>query len=172
MEHTILLNNLFNLIDDDINDILDAGSGRTSLNNLVNKYPNSKIDAIIYYNDERKKKSIYENVIANNYALYEKDIVKDKIDKKYDLVLAHLLLGEATMWGNSFKDLLNNLLSIDTKYLIIVDIKEDPSIDYEYLEKELNNYIIIKKEEIEKKEPQVFTNFISKNYVGYLIKKG
>ena len=170
-EHAILLSELFSVINkNSIKIILDSGSGRTSLNNLAEQFPNAKIDAIVYYGDERKKKSIYENVKSRNFELIEKDIVKDKITKKYDLVLAHLLLGEALTWGNTVEELLDNLLNIETKYLIIVDIKEDVSIDYEYLEATINKkYKIIKKEEIRKEEPQVFKNFISKNYVGYVV---
>ena len=170
-EHVILLSKLFSIINkNSIKNILDAGSGRTSLNDLAEQFPNAKIDAIVYYGDERKKKSIYENVKSRNFELIEKDIVKDTITKKYDLVLAHLLLGEALTWGNTVEELLDNLLNIETKYLIIVDIKEDVSIDYEYLEATINKkYKIIKKEEIRKEEPQVFKNFISKNYVGYVV---
>ena len=98
------------------------------------------------------------------------DIVKNHVVKEYDLVLAHLLLGEAEKFGNNFEVLLEKLLEIKTKYLIIIDIKEDPSVDYSYLEREINQkYKIIAKCEIKKEHPQQFENFISKNYVGYVI---
>ena len=169
-EHEKLLSELFNLIQDDVYCILDAGSGKTSLNNLIKYFPFADIDAIVYYGDTRKINSIHENV-KGKYSLIEKDIVKDKIDKKYDLVLAHLLLGEASIWGNTTINLLNKLLEIDSKYFIIFDIKEDPSIDYKELEQVLSKYEIIKKAEIKKEEPQVFKNFTSYNYVAYLIRK-
>ena len=169
-EHEIILKDLFSNIKDNVSNILDAGSGKTSLNNLIKYFPEASIDAIVYYGDTRKINSIHEN-LKGNYNLIERDIVKEKIDKKYDLVLAHLLLGEVLTWGNNVEDLLNNLLSIDSKYFIIFDIKEDPSIDYKYLEKVLSKYEIIKKVEIKKEEPQVFKNFTSYNYVVYLIRK-
>jgi hypothetical protein len=57
--------------------------------------------------------------------------------------------------------------------MIIVDFKEDNSIDYDYLEQLClsNNYEIISKIEFPKKEPQDFKDFIGKNYIGYCIKK-
>lgn len=172
-EHTKLLSGLFNyIVKDHIVNILDAGSGKTSLNHLIQEFPNAKIDAIIYYNDERKKNSITQNVESGNYRLIEMDIVKDSIAKKYDLVLAHLLLGEALKFGNEFRNLFEKLLDIETKYLVIVDIKEDTSIDYAYLEDKLNQRgKVLAKLEINKSIPQKFEDFIAKNYVGYIIEK-
>ncbi|MDD4188177.1 MAG: hypothetical protein PHX04_05435 [Bacilli bacterium] len=88
-EHHNNLNQLLNL--DNINKVLDAGSGRTSLNYLINKYPNAKIDAIVYPGDDRKITSIKENV-KGKYTLKEIDLCKESLDEDYDLVLAHLLL--------------------------------------------------------------------------------
>jgi hypothetical protein len=104
--------------------------------------------------------------------LIEKDICKEEVTENYDLVLAHLLLGEATTWGNSFKSLLERLLNINKEYIIIVDFKEDSSIDYDYLEQLClsKNYEILSKIEISKREPQNFKNFIGKNYIGYCIR--
>lgn len=171
-EHEKLLSELFNNLDkDNIINILDAGSGKTSLGNLIKEFPNTHIDAIVYYNDDRKKKSIYENIKSSNYKLYEMDIVKDKITKKYDLVLAHLLLGEASKWGNDFGKLFNKLLQIESKYFVIVDIKEDTSIDYNYLESELKNYNLLAKIEISKTNPQKFDDFTAMTYVGYVVEK-
>ncbi len=173
-EHFILLTSLFKMINDlDINNILDCGSGKTSLSNLLDYYKTASIDGITYYNDRRKIDSINDNISSRRLTLIEKDICKDDITKEYDLVLAHLLLGEALTWGNSYQDLLNKLLRIKTKYFVIVDFKEDHSIDYQYLEKLCldNNYKIVYKMEIPKKDPQVFKNFIGKNYIGYYIVK-
>ena len=172
-EHTKILSELFKSIDkSEIKSILDAGSGKTSLGSLIKEFPDSEIDAIIYYNDERKKNSIKENIKSDKYSLYEMDIVKDTIGKEYDLGLAHLLLGEAIKWGNSFENLLDKLLKIKSKYLVIVDIKEDKSIDFEYLENKIKSkYNILKKTEIHKENPQEFDDFIAENYVGYVIRK-
>ena len=94
------------------------------------------------------------------------------MDKYYNLVLAHLLLGEATKWGNTVEELIDKLLSIQSNYFIIFDIKEDPTIDYKRLEKRFQqNFIIIKKEEILKENPQEYDDFISKTYIAYLLKR-
>lgn len=158
-------------IPNQINNILDAGSGRSSLSSLIDYY-NKNIDAIIYPNDDRKKDSIAKNV-KGTYNLLEMDICTKDIEKKYDLVLAHLLLGEAITWGNSFESLLRHLLSIDSKYYIIYDYLEDPSIDYKYLELYLkdNNYIIKNKSFFKKNEPQDFTSFIGKTYISYIVER-
>lgn len=64
------------------------------------------------------------------------------------------------------------MLNIKTKYLIIVDYKEDSTIDYNYLNKYLkdNNYEIISVIEQLKEIPQTFSNFEGKTYIGYIIK--
>jgi hypothetical protein len=173
-EHWVLLEKLFSKIDDTkIESILDAGSGKTSLSVLLKFFDNSYIDAIIFPGDKRKIDSIESNILSNRYTLIEKDICKDIIIKKYDLILAHLLLGETIKWGNEFKDMIDKLFSIRSKYLIIVDVLEDKTVDYNYLENYLlnNNFKIIAKETENKKEPQDFGTFIGKTYVGYLIKK-
>lgn len=172
-EHYSLLLELIKSIENEkVNKILDAGSGKTSLSILLKLFPDSNIDAIVYYNDSRKINSIKECVISNRYNLNEKDICKDNIDGQYDLVLAHLLLGEAKKWGNAVFDLFCKLININSKYLIIYDYKEDESIDYKYLEQVFENkFIIVEKKEIEKKTPQVFENFIGKTYIAYLLRK-
>ena len=172
-EHYELLSDLVKDIEkEQINKILDAGSGKTSLNILSDLFLNAQIDAIVFYNDIRKINSIKENVSNNRYTLIEKDICKDELDKSYNLVLAHLLLGEATKWGNTVEELIDKLLSIQSNYFIIFDIKEDPTIDYKRLEKRFQqNFIIIKKEEILKENPQEYDDFIAKTYIAYLIKR-
>lgn len=171
-EHLELISHIVKDIDKkEIKKVLDAGSGKTSLSILLQLFPSSEIDAIVFYNDFRKINTIKESVESLRYTLTEKDICKDYIDKEYDLILAHLLLGEAAKWGNKFKDLLANLIKIKCKYLIIYEIKEDPSIDYKTIETTLSNkFAIIKKEEISKKFPQEYEKFTSRTYIAYLFK--
>ncbi len=155
----------------DINSFLDAGSGRTSMGYLTSKFPNLQIDAIVFPGDERKINSIKENV-TGKYNLIEMDICQNKITKSYDLVMAHLLLGEANKFGNKVSDLLEKILAIDSKYIVIYDVKEDTAIDYEALVTTINskNRQIIRFQTFPKQEPQEFNNFVAYNYVGYLIK--
>lgn len=151
-EHFNNLNSIINL--KDINNILDSGSGRTSLNYLINTFPKANIDAVVFPGDYRKINSIKENV-QGHYNLTEIDLCKSNISKEYDLVLAHLLLGEATKFNNTFEDLLEKLLKIKSTYYVIYDFKEDNTLDFNYLEQylEANNFeILIKK------------NFLSKNH--------
>jgi trans-aconitate methyltransferase len=110
--------------------ILDAGSGRTSLYFLTRRFPNSKITAIVYPGDSRKLDSIRGFVQHANYVLKEVDIRNLDETEKSDIVLAHLLLGEATLFGNTFDDVLSSLFSINSDYLAIVDVLEDSEVDY------------------------------------------
>ncbi len=169
-EHFKNLNEFQNL--ENIKKVLDAGSGKTSLSYLINKFSNATIDAIVYPGDERKIGTIREKV-KGNYNLMELDFCKEEILKSYDFVLAHLLLGEATKFGNHFQDLLHKLLKIKSPYFLIYDILEDTSIDYNYLEKcfSLNNFEILEKKIFKKSKEQAYGDFIAKNYVAYLIKK-
>ena len=105
-ENTEYLNKLFEM--DNIKTILDVGSDKTSLNYLIEKYPNADIDAIVYPNDTRNIDSIKENV-KGKYKLCEKDICDNDINKNYDLVLSHLLLGESNMFNHTFIDFLTSL---------------------------------------------------------------
>lgn len=77
------------------------------------------------------------------------------------------------MWGNTYKEVLKSLFEIDSDYVIIVDFKEDPIIDYDYLENFCynNKYKILSKITVPKNNPQQFKNFIGKTYIGYCIKK-
>ena len=130
--HETLLEELFKSFDKQSEyRILDAGSGRTSLFFLTKAFPNSQVTAIIYPGDQRKIDGITQCVSARNYLLEEISI-ENFIDKReeFDIVLAHLLLGEATMFGNTFHAVLSALFNIRTHYLVIVDMLEDPDVDY------------------------------------------
>lgn len=168
-EHLNNLNKMRNL--ENINNILDCGSGKTSLTYLTKKYSHANIDAIVYPGDMRKINAIKENV-NGNYNLIELDICKTKIEKNYDLVLAHLLIGEATTFNNTSEDLIDKLLDIDSKYFLILDYLEDNSINYDYLYNRINeNFKILDEKEFLKKEPQQFNSFIGKTYKAILIEK-
>jgi len=170
--YNLLFEMCINLDESKTYKILDAGSGKTSLSILLKLFPKGSIEAIVFPGDERKIKSIVENIISKRYILIENDICKNTIFKKYNLVLAHLLLGEAKKWGKTFEELLTRLINIETEYLIIFDILEDPGVDYHYLEVVLNDgFEIITKGEIAKRKPQEFHNFTGKTYVAYLCKR-
>lgn len=173
-EHWTFLKKFFiKLNKNEIKSILDAGSGKTSLNSLLLYFNNSHIDAVIFPGDDRKKNPIELNIISDRYKLMEKDLCLDNIYQTYDLVLAHLLLGEAIKWGNTFEGVLKSLLNIKGKYFIIVDLLEDNTIDYNLLEEYLlnNNFKIIMKKTTKRKKSVPIGNFVSKTFIGYLIEK-
>lgn len=103
--------------------------------------------------------------------LLEWDICKTPKEGTYDLVVAHLLLGEAGKFGNGFRDLLDKLLMIDSRYYIIIDYVEDPTVE----EKVIREYCSKKQYEIveeiyeECSEPQVWKDFTGYHNLGYLI---
>jgi hypothetical protein len=173
-EHWLLLSKLLKELDKiAIKEVLDAGSGKTSISILLQYFNNAHIDAIVFPGDYRKINSIKEHIISNRYNLIEKDICSSSIKKQYDLVLAHLLLGEAIKWGNTVEDLLSKLLSIGAKYYIIYDLKEDPSINYNELINylTLKDYDIIYHDELIKENSVVYNDFTAKTYIGFLITK-
>jgi trans-aconitate methyltransferase len=139
--------------------ILDAGSGRTSLSFLTKRFPKSNVEAMIYPGDERKKKGIVESVRAKNYFLNEVDIRAFKQTKQFDIVLAHLLLGEATKFKNKFADILRALFKIKTKYLVIIDIANDVEVDFPAILRSI------------KRNGTLWKIFYHDIYIGFLIKR-
>ena len=129
--HRIILNDFLDLLKgEDVTSILDAGSGRTSLSIIANTFSNTPIDAVVYPGDVRKLNPIKEIAdYSENISVIEKDICKDTFIKAYDIIIAHLLLGEAAKFGNSFEDLLEKVITMKYKYLIIIDYLEDPAVN-------------------------------------------
>jgi hypothetical protein len=110
--------------------ILDAGSGRTSLSVLCRIFPGAAIDAIVYPGDERKKQSIRTSSLnMKKVMVLEQDLCVWRNAPTYDLIVAHLLLGEATKFGHTLQELLYGLLNIPGDRLLIVDYPDDPDID-------------------------------------------
>lgn len=95
--HRIILEKLLQVCkDQEIVRILDAGSGGTSLKEIRTVFPDSQIDAVVYPGDERKLKSI-EPYLTEQVRVWERDICETSFEESYDLVVAHLLLGEASI---------------------------------------------------------------------------
>lgn len=173
--HRIILNDFLNLVKrEDITSILDAGSGRTSLSTIANAFPNTSIDAVVYPGDLRKTSSIKEIADNNkNISLIEKDICGDSIVKEYDIIIAHLLLGEAAKFGNTFEDLLEKVVTMKYKYLIIIDYLEDPTVKENVIIDMCGKYnlTIVYKSYVTNEKPQVWEDFVGKHNFGYLIKR-
>ncbi len=169
---TILRKFLSDLSIADIGHILDAGSGKTSLAAIISCFPKASVDAIVYPGDERKLKTI-RNMQSDQVNVVERDICDTPIPAHYDLVVAHLLLGEASKFGNSFQDLLQNLFSIQSRYYIIIDYLEDPKVDADAIRTycEGANLKIQKYTCAENTEPQVWNDFIGIHNFGFLIER-
>ena len=150
--------------------ILDAGSGKTSLSTIISCFPKASVDAVVYPGDERKLKTI-RNMQSDKVNVAERDICDTPVPAHCDLVVAHLLLGEASKFGNSFQVLLRNLFSIQSRYYIIIDYLEDPKVDAdairtycESVDLKVRKYICV-----ENTEPQVWDDFIGTHNFGFLI---
>lgn len=128
-----LLDSLFDKIEGDVKSVLDLGSGRTSIQYLTERYRDLNIEGVVYPGDARKTDPIKECVSNTNYAILESDIADLDFDKSYDVVLAHLFLGEAEKFaGNKFHEILDRLFELKTRYLVVVNLSRD-NIDYNLL---------------------------------------
>ena len=169
---TLLRNYLAVLNSASITKILDAGSGKTSLSAIIDYFPTAEIDAVVYPGDERKLKSI-DALVSMHKTLHpiELDLCTSTIKNDYDLVVAHLLLGEATKFGNSFETLLRRLLSVHSKKFIIIDYLEDPNVDPAMIESVCKEYHlkVTHYDCIANENPQVWDNFTGTHNFGYLI---
>lgn len=168
-EHRKIINEL---IGQEYANILDLGSGKTSMNILLEKYEYSNITGICYPGDLRKLESIKKNC-KGKYNLVELDICKSKVEGQYDLVLCHLLLGETLKFGNKLDIMLDSVFSIDTKKICIVDYLEDKDIDYNLVKSKATEYgfNIIKEKIFVKEKEQVFESFVGKNYIGFVFER-
>lgn len=171
--HRIILNDFLDIVKrENITSILDAGSGRTSLSAIANSFPDTPIDAVVYPGDIRKINSIKELAKHNeNINVIEKDMCGDTDIKAYDLIVAHLLLGEAAKFGNSFEALLEKTIAMKYKYLIIIDYLEDPAVNESDIVKMCEKYAltVIYKSFFTNPEPQVWEDFTGVHNFGYLI---
>ena len=172
--HRIILNDFLDLLKgEDVTSILDAGSGRTSLSIIANTFSNTPIDAVVYPGDVRKLNPIKEIAdYSENISVIEKDICKDTFIKAYDIIIAHLLLGEAAKFGNSFEDLLEKVITMKYKYLIIIDYLEDPAVNENDIVKMCEKYdlTVVRKSVHTNETPQVWEDFTGVHNFGYLIK--
>jgi len=134
-----LLDNLFEKIGlNNIKNVLDVGSGRTSIGYLTDRFKDLMITGVVHPDDEQRIQKIKDSIINQNYEILRTDINDLNKDQNFDIILAHLFLGEATKFsGNNFENILENLLAIKTKYLILVNVSYDDAISYFYLLKRI-----------------------------------
>lgn len=166
----------------EIKKVIDAGSGKTSASLLLKYFNGAHVDAVIYPGDNRKKNPLENAISSNRLEIVEADICTSCFRKKYDLCLAHLLLGEAHNFGNHFSDLFHQLMDIKAKYFLIIDIFEDPAVHYRYMEQYFKEkgFKIIRKKKFRNPNPEHYPKvkcdkykleFDSKHYIAYLVEK-
>lgn len=173
--HRIILDHFLGLIKDEgITGILDAGSGRTSLSMIAERFPDIPTDAVVYPGDLRKINSVSEiTAHNNNISVIEKDICGDAVFGEYDLIIAHLLLGEAAKFGNSYEALLEKVVTMRYRYLIIIDYLEDPAVKESAIAEICgkNDLTVVCRTYFTNQQPQVWEDFIGTHNFGYLIKR-
>ncbi len=165
-------NILDSMLDDEYTNILDLGSGKTSMSLLLNKFQDSNITGVCYPGDNRKLDKIKSECIGK-YSLIEKDICKDSIEDRFDLILCHLLFGEATKFGNTLENMSGKVFGLDSKYILVIDYLEDPDIDFDLLIQTAKDkgYYLLKKEIFQKEVHEKYSTFIGKNYIAILFTK-
>lgn len=170
-EHQSLLLPLFDECEN-VSCVLDAGSGRTSMSLLLSYFTSASVTGVVYPGDERKLNPI-SAFKADNMKLVETDLVKNELSCEYDLVLCHLLFGEALMWENSLNNLVNSITRLNAKNVIVCDIFEDPSVDRSVIDDLFvsSGYTLKKEVRVFKQSEQQFSNFVSKSYFGKLYVK-
>ena len=170
--HEILLRDFLQAIPGNIAHVLDAGSGMTSLRIISEACPDALIDAMVYPGDTRKITSAQTVADAHpGIRIIEKDLCGDGIDASYDIVVAHLLLGEATKFGHTFEDLLRRLMALTFRYLIVIDYLEDPKVHAESIPAQCaaNRLTIVDQRCLRNADPQVWEDFTGEHNFGYLI---
>ncbi len=163
---------LESILKDNYKNILDLGSGKTSMSFLLERFKESKITGICYPGDNRKTDKIKEECVGK-YELMELDICKKSLDKEFDLILCHLLFGEAVKFGNTVKDMASKVFNLNGEKILVVDYLEDPEIDFELLISVAisKGYYIIKKEIFKKEQAEEYSSFIGENYIAILFKR-
>ncbi|MCQ2564966.1 MAG: hypothetical protein MJ152_03835 [Clostridia bacterium] len=166
----------------EIDKIIDAGSGKISASILLKYFPKANVDAIIHPGDNRKKNPLESNIGSDRLEIVEADICKNCFRKQYDLCLVHLTLGEALNFGNSFESLFGSIMDIRSRYFVVVDVLDDPSVHFRYMEaywKE-RGFEVLKKKVLINPHPEHYPKvkydkykleYDDKHYVGYILKK-
>lgn len=167
-EHENLLVPLFSECEN-ISSVLDAGSGRTSMSLILSYFKEAAVTGVVFPGDDRKLNPL-TSFKADNLKLVETDLVKNELSCDYDLVVCHLLFGEALMWGNSLENLVNSITRLKAKNVIVCDIVEDLSVDKNLIINKFkkSGYNVKTSVTVQKEKEQQFTNFVSKSYYGIL----
>ncbi len=128
-EHSKLFKEVFALLKPaKIEYIADIGSGRTSLYNLTHNYPDAIIDAIIATPTVLGIRQMHKAVKAKNWEVIKADITEQKINRQYDLAVAHLAFSRGVERGLDIEKLKKGIYGVYTKYLIVIENLNNPNI--------------------------------------------
>ena len=97
---------------DEFKKVIDAGSGKISASIALKYFPNSRVDAVIFPGDNRKKNPLENAIGSDRLEIMEVDICNTTFRKQYDFCLVHCSLGEALRWGNSFENMFHHIMDI------------------------------------------------------------
>lgn len=166
---------------DEFKKVIDAGSGKISASIALKYFPNSRVDAVIFPGDNRKKNPLENAIGSDRLEIMEADICNTTFRKQYDFCLVHCSLGEALRWGNSFENMFHHIMDIKADYFLIIDIFEDPCVHFRYIEQYLKEkgFKIVKKKKFKNPTPEHYPKvkfdkykleFDSRHYIAYLVK--
>lgn len=173
-EHCRVFSQMFGLIkSENIKFIADVGSGRTSLYNIEQHFPNSEIDAIISTPFDSRIKLMHKAIKQENWKVVERDLSCERVLKQYDLVVAHLTISRAIDRGDDVEGLKQGLFSMFTKYLLIVeDLNHSGIKSFEIINEALKSgYKLLKTVKVGKVSYDSLYNFEGQNDIGYLFEK-
>jgi len=163
-------------------DILDVGSGKTSITSIVNSCEvlgfKAKVDAIIHPDDSMKIKSVKNLHLPSYVHIHTEDMKDLKWEKQYDIVFAHLFLGFASSFNSSLNSYmaLMSVFGIKSKIYVIMDYKENPDIAWDNIRMHLSavrdheyGKTVLLYNEFPLQKPVNFAQFTGKTVVSYII---
>ncbi len=173
-EHCKVFSQMFSLIrNEDIKFIADVGSGRTSLYNIEQYFPNAEIDAIISTPFDERIRLMHKAIKQENWKVVEKDLACERLMKQYDLVVAHLAISRGLDRGDDIDGLKQGLFKVFTKYLLIVeDLNHRGIKSFEIINEAIaNGYKLIKTVKVGSVSYDSLYKFEGQNDIGYLFEK-
>jgi len=173
-EHSKLFKEIFSLIrSQKIDFIADIGSGRTSLYNITQTYPEAVVDAISEIPTTLGIKQMKKAVKAKNWEVVKADITTQKVNRQYDLAVAHLAISRGIDRGHTLEDMKKGVFSLYTKYLLIVENLNNPNIkSFDIINYGLScGYKLIKTAKVGTVSYDSLYHFEGQNDVAYLFEK-
>ncbi len=173
-EHSRLFKEVLGLIKSQkIDFIADIGSGRTSLYNITETFPNAMVDAVIEVPTTAGIGQMKKAVKSKNWEIIKADITTQKINRQYDLTVAHLAISRGVDRGHDVESLKKGIFAVYTKYLLIVENLNNPNIkSFDIINYGLScGYKLIKTAKVGTVSYDSLYHFEGQNDVAYLFEK-